>query len=291
MINGLSVIICCYNSENRIKTTLEYLDHQIVNDLPWELIVVDNNCTDSTVDVVQEFLKDSIQLNTRTKVINEANSGLNFARMKGVSVSVFDVVLFCDDDNWLNPQYVQKCFDFLIQNKEFGIVGGNGVPECEIVPPHWFEKLKGVYATGCRNDGEVTNVYGAGMAVLKSLLAELKFSLGDRRGNSLSSGGDSEMCFSVAKKGFKIRQLCKNTFKHFIPKERLTDDYILRMAKAYGETSAQLYLLENENPYKGVFYRFKTDLIFLSKKLFDFDFFNFKYEGIKKYYYWKTRFF
>jgi len=149
--------------------------------------------------------------------------------------------------------------------------------------------LKGVYATGCRNDGEVTNVYGAGMAVLKPLLTDLKFSLGDRKGNSLSSGGDSEICIFVREKGYKIRQLCSNTFVHFIPKERLTTDYILRMAKVYGETSAKLFLIEHPK-YHGVLYRARKGIGFLISSSFGKDLIKIRYEWVNKISYWKTRF-
>ena len=287
-MNGISVIICCYNSENRITTTLEHLNSQKTN-FPWELIIVDNNCTDGTVQKVKDGTKHMYQLTERTSIVKESKPGLNYARLSGLKASQFDLALFCDDDNWLNELYLQRGFDFLKNNPNFGIVGGNGIEKCEIEPPRWFESHKSIYAIGCRKDGEVSNVYGAGMLLHKKLIEGVAFSMSDRKGNSLASGGDSEICQLVRKKGLKIRQLCDNTFYHYLPKERLTYAYIMRMAKASGKTKAELYLLENPK-WKGVGYRFKTDIRLLINKLFKSDSFSLKYTYNRLTSYWITRF-
>ncbi|SHE88211.1 Glycosyltransferase involved in cell wall bisynthesis [Psychroflexus salarius] len=287
-MNGISVIICCYNSEQRIKPTLEHLNLQQTN-FPWELIIVDNNCSDKTVQTVNDCIQQMHQLNGRTSIVKESKPGLNYARSRGANTAKYDLILFCDDDNWLNESYLQKAYDFLSDNPDFGIVGGNGVEKCEIDPPKWFDKHKSIYAIGCRKDGDVSNVYGAGMLLHKKFIEGACFSMSDRKGNSLASGGDSEICQIVRKKGFKIRQLCSNTFYHYLPKERLTYSYIMRMARASGKTKAELYLLNNPK-WKGLGYRFKTDILLLITKLFKSDFFSFKYALNRTTSYWTTRF-
>ncbi|SDH03729.1 glycosyltransferase [Psychroflexus sediminis] len=259
-MNGISVIICCYNSEQRIKPTLEHLNLQQTN-FPWELIIVDNNCTDATVQTVKNCTKQMHQLAGRTSIVNESEPGLNYARLRGVKASKYDLVLFCDDDNWLNKSYLQRGFNFLKNNPDFGVVGGSGIEKCEIAAPQWFDKYKSLYAIGCRNDGEVSNVYGAGMLLRKELLSGIDFSMSDRKGDSLASGGDSEICYNVINKGFKIRQLCDNTFYHFIPKERLKNAYIYKMFYAVGKTRKELYKISPKH-YKlfNPSYRLRKDL-------------------------------
>ena len=53
---NLSTVICCYNSSSRIETTLEYLAKQKLKDLSCEVILVDNNCSDATVEVAKKKL-------------------------------------------------------------------------------------------------------------------------------------------------------------------------------------------------------------------------------------------
>ena len=50
----ISVIICCYNSENRIVPTLEHLSRQTLGQLSCEIILVDNNCSDGTIDLAKK---------------------------------------------------------------------------------------------------------------------------------------------------------------------------------------------------------------------------------------------
>ncbi|GGE32336.1 glycosyltransferase [Psychroflexus planctonicus] len=270
-MNGISVIICCYNSEQRIKPTLEHLNLQEAN-FPWELIIVDNNCTDATVQTVNYCIKEMHQLAERTNIVKETEPGLNYARLRGVKASKYDLVLFCDDDNWLNESYLQRGFDFLKNNPDFGVVGGNGIEKCEINPPKWFDKYKSLYAIGCRNDGEVSNVYGAGMLLKKELLSGINFSMSDRKGDSLASGGDSEICYNVISKGYKIRQLCDNTFYHFIPKDRLKNIYIYNMFYAVGKTRKELYKIAPKH-YKlfNPSYRLRKDIKNLFKALLKLD--------------------
>lgn len=268
---GISVIICCYNSAERLPKTLEHIFAQkLSSDMIMEVIVIDNASKDTTAAIAQELWKTQGELPQVTfQVVPEMEPGLSYAREKGMDTASYEYLLFCDDDNWFNEDYVQRTYTFLKENKDYGAVGGNGKAACEITPPSWFEKFSSIYALGCRNDGDVTNVYGAGMGVRKSLIKGYKTALSDRKGSSLASGGDSEWCMQIRKQGYKIRQVCNNTFFHFIPKERLTISYLYRMAKGRGETKAQLTLLKYNNSAwaTGLGYRFRTDIKILWKAL------------------------
>lgn len=268
---GISVIICCYNSSERIPKTVEHLFAQKLSDgMTMEIIIVDNASKDATTAVAQKLWDAQVNLPQVTfQVVPEIEPGLSYAREKGMSISSYKYLLFCDDDNWLNENYVQRTYTFLKEHKDYGAVGGNGKAACEITPPIWFEKFSSIYALGCRNNGDVTNVYGAGMGVKKSLIQGYKTKLSDRKGNSLASGGDSEWCMQIQKQGYKIRQVCDNTFFHFIPKERLTTSYLYRLAKGRGMTKAQLKLVQYNQSIRatGIGYRFRTDMKVLWKAL------------------------
>ncbi len=286
---GISVIICFYNSSSRITPTMKSIFCQEgLEAVPWELILVDNASTDTSVALAQDLIKESSFPNAR--IVSESKPGLNYARKKGIDSAQYDTILFCDDDNWLNTRYVKTLYDFLEENESYGVVGGNGVEACEIEAPAWFEKFKSIYALGCRRDGDVTNVYGAGMCFRKSIFDDFEPKMTDRKGKSLSSGGDSEMCEYAVSKGYKIRQICDNTFQHFIPKDRLTKSYLYRMARGKGQTMAQLILLRKNNSKMatGVFYRMRLDTKKLFTHLFKLDNVRFVFELNRVYSYWIT---
>ncbi len=286
---GISVIICFYNSSERIGPTMNSIFLQEgLEGISWELILVDNASTDTSVALAQKLIADAEFPNAT--IVSETKAGLNYARKKGIDTAQYDTILFCDDDNWLNTQYVKRLYGFLEENDTYGVVGGNGVEACEIDPPRWFEKFKSIYALGCRRDGDVTNVYGAGMCFRKSIFDDFQPKMTDRKGKSLSSGGDSEMCEYAVAKGYKIRQMCDNTFEHFIPKDRLTKSYLYRMARGKGQTMVQLILLRKNNSKMatGVFYRMRLDLKKLFMHLYKLDRVRFVFELNRIYAYWIT---
>lgn len=289
---GISVIICCYNSIERLPKTLQHIFAQkLAEGMTMEVIVVDNASKDATTALAESLWAEVIHRDgIRFQVVPEIKPGLSYARETGMRTSSYEYLLFCDDDNWFNETYVARTYTFFKENKDYGAVGGNGEAACEITPPAWFDTYSSIYALGCRNDGDVTNVYGAGMGVKKSLIEGYKTVLSDRKGSSLASGGDSEWCMEILKKGYKIRQLCDNMFFHFIPKERLTTSYLYRLSKGRGMTKAQLKLVQYNNKVRatGLGYRFRTDLKILWKALLTRNGVSIRYTWYNISAYWKS---
>lgn len=146
--DGISVVICCYNSESRITPTLQHLfKQQITPLLRWEIIIVDNLCKDKTVEVVKKVSSDA---NNPVEIhfVEENKPGLASARAKGIKVAKFEYIVFCDDDNWLNPHYISNGYKLLKDNPTFGIIGGHGEAVSEVVLPSWFHQERFSYATG-----------------------------------------------------------------------------------------------------------------------------------------------
>jgi len=112
---GVSVIICCYNSEHRIKSTLDHLACQNLGDLKCELILVDNNCKDNTVKKVLSVWKDSGNPFTLCVEIENIPS-LSNARKKGNFIAKGEIIVFCDDDNWLEEKYLFNGFQIMRSN-------------------------------------------------------------------------------------------------------------------------------------------------------------------------------
>lgn len=258
-MKGVSVIVCCYNSASRLKETLYYLSKQDVpNGVDWEIIVVDNASVDKTREVAiyewEQFGKP-----TTLKVVEELEPGLSFAREKGISVAKFCYCLFCDDDNWLREDYVKVSKNILDTHPEVGILGGYGVEVCEVPPPDWFDSVKWIYAVGkksCKSgvlEGLDSFVAGAGCVIRldawnKIKEAGFKSILSDRKGKDLSCGGDMEICYAIRMAGYNIFYSEDLVFKHFLPKERLNWDYVMRSCrgsgKAYFYLEHYLYVLK-----------------------------------------------
>ena len=253
---GVSVIICCYNSARRLPTTLKYLAKQEVeSSILWEILVVDNASKDNTAEVVTDLCQ-QLEFPCPVRMVFEKTPGLTNARKAGISDSKYEFIVFCDDDNWLSPNYVSGAYSILVNNKQCGMAGTKISPEFETKKPKWFDSYTMYYSVGERSitTGDVTDsvgtILGAGMITRKSLWMNVyetnyTFLCVDRMKNSLSTGGDMEMCIIAQKLGYRIYYSNELSLKHFIPQERLTLKYLKRNAFGVG----MFYVLINPYSY------------------------------------------
>lgn len=316
---NFSIVICCYNSSKRLPKTLESISLLNRNDnFKFEVIVVDNSSTDSTFETAKK-LCEKFTNNIDFKVVTESSKGLSHARKKGILESKYEYVLFCDDDNWLNNNYLIHSFEILSNNFQISMLGGIGTEIVEDKPKDWFATLKYYYGIGEQyaTEGDISTkkgyVYGAGAIVKKSVLLKLyaigfKHILSDRTGdsNKIIGGGDNEIGYAIVLLGGKVFYSSKLTFKHFIPKERLVENYIFRLltGQIYTYTAVKTYenyIFRNDLEYKNLNFKkkvYKNCVLILKlclKLLFrKIDLFNFKlkyniaFNNIKYYFFYQS---
>ena len=66
---GVSLVICCHNSADKLPATIQHLfDLNVKNDVPWELIIVDNASTDGTQETAVQHLPEKLKKITRVVV-------------------------------------------------------------------------------------------------------------------------------------------------------------------------------------------------------------------------------
>ena len=102
----VSVIIQVYNEEKFIKNCLESLMKQ--EEKPDEIIIVDNNCTDNTIKHVKKY-KD-------IKIIKETKQGMIPARNTGFNNAKNEIIVKCDADTILHPNWIKNIKNNFSQN-------------------------------------------------------------------------------------------------------------------------------------------------------------------------------
>lgn len=243
--NGISVIICCYNSQKRLKPTLQALCKQIVSSkLAWEIIIVDNASDDNTTTAAASIwnsFADKPLVNF--EIVFQALPGLANARRKGIAVAQYCYLLFCDDDNWLAENYVQGVYDILNGNDNIAACGGQGFPVFETDKPEWFDTYAEAFAVGTQSlneeDNVLLNLYGAGMAINRSAIERLaknnfKPQMIGRTGKKLSSAEDTELTYAFVLAGYKLQYAKNLHFFHYLPHQRLQFDYLKQLFIAFG---------------------------------------------------------
>src|SRR6476660_336106 len=118
MTPDLSLIICTHNRASMRRQCLQVLTHQRYNARRWELIIVENACTDDTSVVVAE-----IEGHLAYTFVREPRIGQARARNAGVRAAKAPILAFTDDDCYVSTDYVERMLD-AFRCPTIGYVGG-----------------------------------------------------------------------------------------------------------------------------------------------------------------------
>ncbi len=132
----ISVVVCTYNRVKFIEACLEHLNNQSLPKDQYEVILVNNNCTDGTGDVVNTFIEKHPKLNIRH--VLETNQGLSFARNRGISEANSDIVFYIDDDGEATYDLLEKIAIYFEENPDVVGAGGKVIPKYETERPKWL---------------------------------------------------------------------------------------------------------------------------------------------------------
>jgi glycosyltransferase involved in cell wall biosynthesis len=117
---AISVIIPCYNSEQYIERAIESVLKQSFKD--YELILVDNNSTDRTGVILQNYANANPHF---IKVFHEPRLGAPFARNKGLSEANGEWLQFLDSDDEILPDKLKNQFELTKKDVKIDVVVGS----------------------------------------------------------------------------------------------------------------------------------------------------------------------
>jgi len=115
----ISVILPTYNSSKTIKRTIESIYNQKI-DNPIEIIIVDDNSSDKTVEIIKNFSSNK-KIKLRC-IKNETNMGSGYCRKIAIDNAIGFFIAFLDsDDYWLRDK-LYKQLNFLQRNPNINFV-------------------------------------------------------------------------------------------------------------------------------------------------------------------------
>jgi glycosyltransferase involved in cell wall biosynthesis len=228
----VTVAVITYNRSRYLRETLAGLTRQNYPAGCWELLVVDNNSTDDTRDVVAEFIAST----PSPRWILEERAGLDHGRNRAIDEASGEVVALIDDDVVVEPDWLAQLVAPFCgpQGGSVGVVGGEVVPMFPDGIPDW---LRGAHRPlGFRRDpgplppGQAP--MGANFAFPRAVFGRFgNFDTRlDRKGAALFGGGDSEMIRRIRAGGLEAWFVPGARVLHQIPAARLTLRYALRHA-------------------------------------------------------------
>lgn len=249
----VSVIICTHNPRPEyFSRVLEALRNQTLPRDQWQLLIVDN--------LSDVSLKSKWDLNwhENARYIFEDELGIAAARQRGIREASGDLLIFVDDDNVLDENYLSEALSISSEYCWLGVWGsGDCEGEYEVEPlDHLraylhFLALRKVNALQSNADfsSKVAMPWGAGLCLRKSV--GLKYcqkseqstvKLSSRRGKTfdntatLMGGEDLEICIVACMSGFAMGVFPQLKLIHLIPKERLTESYLVKLGEAHATT-------------------------------------------------------
>lgn len=256
MKKGVSIIICTYNGRDRLGKTLSYLVKQ-KKECPTEIVLVDNNSNDDSKSFADDWWLKHGSSDIQYASYVQPIPGKSYAQELAYNHAQYEYLLICDDDNWLCETYVQTAFDIMENDSQIGGLGGWCEAVFEKDKPKWFDTYARYFAVSKQGteSGDITNkkgcLYGAGMVIRKSHWLELnklgfKPLLTCRKGETLSSGGDTEYSYVLRLLGYKIWYDDRLFFQHWMPEGRMSLDYVSRIRQAMSESNFVVNVYRDE---------------------------------------------
>lgn len=131
----ISVIVCTYNREDLLGYSLQSLAEQTLDNSLYEVLVINNNSTDGTQELTEEFAG----WHENFRVINEPKQGLSHARNRGWKEARGEYIAYMDDDAKAAPEWCEKILhSFRTVEPKPVAVGGKILPWYRVEPPQWF---------------------------------------------------------------------------------------------------------------------------------------------------------
>ena len=229
----ISVVICTYNRCKTLGAAIESIAAQTLpQSLGWEILVVDNNSTDETRQLVESIQR---RYPERIRYIFEPKQGLSNARNTGIREARGEILVFLDDDEIASSGWVENLTANL-HSGEWAGAGGRVLPPSSFSPPRWLSALNSSLAgplavfDPALEAGQLTEPpFGANMAFRREVFDKyggFRTDLG-RAGRNMISNEDTEFGRRLIGVGLRLRYEPSALTYHPVEESRLHPSYFL----------------------------------------------------------------
>ena len=240
----VEIAICTWNRAALLAQTLEQLRQlRPPAGAEWRLLVVNNNSTDNTADVLHSY---SGRLPLRW--VFERKPGLSNARNRAIAETAGDYLVWTDDDVLVAPDWLEAYVMAFREHPEAAFFGGPVEPWFDGTPPLWLstnmEQVSIAFAlrefgTSPFRFDDSRMPFGANCAFRREVQREYHYNptLG-RRPDSNVSGEETQVMRQMMADGLTGWWVPRAKVRHFIPRDRQTVRYVRRIFHGAGELSA-----------------------------------------------------
>lgn len=238
-----SVIFCTYNREKYIYNALKSIAEQDFPVSEYEIVLVNNNSTDSTENICNQFKTDYPQVDFRYYI--ETNQGLSYARNRGVEESRGDILVFVDDDATVFEYYLSSIHDFFTNHPAVSACGGPIVPVYEVDKPKWLSLYTEQLLGGALYEGDKVKPFrngkypgGGNSAFRKEVFQKyglFNVELG-RKGTGLIGAEEKDLYDRLVRGREEFYYLPQMGIHHYIPAKKLSIPHFKELTYSIGKS-------------------------------------------------------
>jgi glycosyltransferase involved in cell wall biosynthesis len=237
----ITVAVCSYNAALYLPDLLNELILQFCS-IPFEILIVDNNSTDGTRDLIDKYAKSS---SIPIRYVNEPEQGIPFARNRAIEESLPNRYLaFIDSDELPSPSWLQGAVDTLADDR-IDCVGGKISIHLPTRPKWLSDDLLPFYGEVDHHElafdikDRSTPIWSGNIAYNTRIFHEgLRFDTRyNRKGKGIGGGSDGIMFRHFIERGYRLRYEPKMAIRHLIPDEKINRRYFLKLHFIAGKKS------------------------------------------------------
>ena len=233
---NITLILCTYNRcQSLAKALASAAALRVPESVQWEVLVVDNNSSDQTREVVKEYTD---RYSGRFRYLFEPQPGKSYALNSGIREARGTVLAFMDDDVTVEPSWLTN-LTATLHSGEWAGAGGRILPEKNFSPPRWLSVTAphGRYALaplalfdlGEQRDQLTEPPFGTNMAFRKEMFEKhggFRTDLGPRPGSEIRNE-DTEFGARLLAQGERLRYEPSAVVYHAVSEDRVRKKYYL----------------------------------------------------------------
>ena len=104
----ISIVIPVYNAERYLKRCIDSIWNQTYTD--WEILAIDDGSSDNSLEILEECKK---YIRDKITIISQENRGVARTRNRGIEVSRGDYLMFIDNDDYIDRDYLESYIDVI----------------------------------------------------------------------------------------------------------------------------------------------------------------------------------
>jgi len=234
---AVTIIVCTSNRADNLRQTLAAIAQVCVPEqMPTELLVVDNASTDHTAEVVA-----ACQLpNMPVRTVHEAQRGKGYAYNRGMAEAKGEVFLFTDDDVRPPQNWIEGICGPILRGEADAVAGG--VKIAQHLERAWMEGTHRIWLADTEgiDPEQPDRIVGANMAFSRHLLEKVPEFDTELGPGALGFFDETLFSWQISKAGYRTTTAFDVCVEHHFDAARLTTDSFIQSATKMGRSYAYL---------------------------------------------------